>query len=96
MLWVTWLLLKGSWLQAEINLSSTAPSSGLSLGIFYAVGIVFGVSAGSILLFDIYRVASGQVKDQDLIMVRESEAVEELEELEKTRNEIVGRQRDLP
>ncbi|WP_418320848.1 TRAP transporter small permease [Piscinibacter sakaiensis] len=79
MLWATWLLLKGSWVQTQINLPSTAPSSGLSLGIFYAVGIVFGVSAGGILLADLYRVLSGAVGDDELVMVRESEEVEELE-----------------
>ena len=79
MLWATWLLLKGSWVQTRINLDSTAPSSGLSLGIFYAVGIVYGVSVGGILLADLYRVLTGAVRDDELVMVRESEEVEELE-----------------
>ena len=79
MLWATWLLLKGSWVQTQINLGSTAPASGLSLGIFYAVGIIYGVSVGGILLADLYRVLTGAVPDDELIMVRESEEVEELE-----------------
>lgn len=79
MLWATWLLLKGSWVQTQINASSTAPSSGLSLGIFYAVGIVYGVSVGAILLADLYRVLTGALRDDELVMVRESEEVEELE-----------------
>ena len=80
MLWVTWLLLKGSWVQTQINLGSTAPASGLSLGILYAVGILNGVSVGAILLADLYRVLTGAVGDDELVMVRESEEVEELEE----------------
>ena len=79
MLWATWLLLKGSWAQTQINLGSTAPSSGLSLGIFYAVGIVYGVSVGAILLSDLWKVLTGAVRDDELVMVRESEEVEELE-----------------
>lgn len=81
MLWATWLLLKGSWVQTEINLGSTAPSSGLSLGIFYAVGIIYGVSVGAILLADLYRVLTGALREDELIMVRESEEVQELEEV---------------
>jgi TRAP-type transport system small permease protein len=80
MLWATWLLLKGSWVQTQINLTSTAPSSGLSLGIFYGIGIIYGVSAGAILLWDLYRVLIGAVSDDELVMVRESEELEELEE----------------
>ena len=81
MLWATWLLLQGSWVQTQINLTTTAPSSGLSLGIFYGVGIVYGVSVGAILLWDLYRVLIGAVPDDELVMVRESEEVEELEQL---------------
>ena len=84
MLWATWLLLKGSWVQTQINLPSTAPSSGLSLGIFYAVGIVYGLSVGAILLADLYRLLTGALGDDELIMVRESEEVEEVEELKAT------------
>ncbi len=80
MLWATWLLLQGSWVQTQINLTSTAPSSGLSLGIFYGVGIVYGVSVGAILLWDLYRVLIGAVRDDELVMIRESEELEELEE----------------
>ena len=79
MLWATWLLLQGSWMQTQINLTSTAPSSGLSLGIFYGVGIVYGVSVGAILLWDLYRVLIGAVPDDELVMVKESEELEELE-----------------
>ena len=79
MLWATWLLLQGSWVQTQINLTASAPSSGLSLGIFYAVGIVYGVSVGGILLWDLYRVLTGAVGDDELVMVKESEEIEELE-----------------
>ena len=79
MLWATWLLLQGSWVQTQLNLTSTAPSSGLSMGLFYGVGIVYGVSAGAILLWDLYRVLIGAVADDELVMVKESEELEELE-----------------
>ena len=82
MLWATWLLLQGSWAQTLINLTSTAPSSGLSLGIFYGVGIIYGVSVSAILLWDLYRILIGAVSDDELVMIRESEEVEQLEEMQ--------------
>ena len=45
MLFADWLLLSGSWRQTLINIDDRAPATGLSLGIFYFAGVVFGVSA---------------------------------------------------
>ncbi len=77
------LLLQGSWKQTVINLGASAPASGLSMAIFYAVGIIFSVSTGLIVLHDLYRVLTGQVSEADLVMVKESEEQEELEELQR-------------
>lgn len=84
------LLLRGSWVQTRINLDTTAPASGLSMGIFYGVGIVFGVSVGLILLVELYRTLTRQVRDEDLVMVKESEDQAEFEELQK---ELAERER---
>ena len=73
MLFADWLLLKGSWLQTVINIDDRAPATGLSLGIFYMAGVVFGVSAGIMLLYDLFRVVSGQASEEDLVAVREEE-----------------------
>jgi TRAP-type transport system small permease protein len=73
MLFADWLLLTGSWRQTIINIDDRAPATGLSIGIFYAVGVIFGVSAGVILLYDLYRVISGQASEDDMVAVRESE-----------------------
>jgi TRAP-type C4-dicarboxylate transport system permease small subunit len=82
MLYATWLLLQGSWDQTLINWDVAAPASGLSTGLFYGVGIIFGVSAGLILLADLYRAVTGQLSDDELVMVKESEEQEELEALQ--------------
>ena len=55
----------------------------MSTGIFYAVGIVFGVSTGLILLYDLYRAVTGQMSEDELVMVKESEEQEELESLQR-------------
>jgi TRAP-type C4-dicarboxylate transport system permease small subunit len=73
MLFADWLLLSGSWRQTIINIDDRAPATGLSLGIFYGVGVIFGVSAGVILLYDLFRVISGQASEADMVAVRESE-----------------------
>ena len=73
MLWADWLLLEGSWRQTLITAGDSAPATGLSVGIFYSAGLVFGVSAGVILLYDMWRVLSGQASEDDLVAVRESE-----------------------
>jgi TRAP-type C4-dicarboxylate transport system permease small subunit len=83
MLYATYLLFVGSWEQTLINWNVVAPASGLSTGLFYGVGLVFAVSAGLILLGDLYRVITGQLSDDELVMVKESEEQEEFEELQR-------------
>lgn len=61
MLFVCWLIAKGSWAQAVINLDVTAPASGLSMAWFYAAGVVFGVSAGAILLVELIQGLRGRL-----------------------------------
>ena len=73
MLFADWLLLAGSWRQTIINIDDRAPATGLSMSIFYLVGVIFGVSAGIILLYDLYRVVSGQASEADLVAVKEEE-----------------------
>lgn len=73
MLFADWLLLSGSWTQVLINMGDRAPATNLSVGIFYASGLVFGVSAGIILIYDIVRVLKGDLTEDELITVRESE-----------------------
>jgi TRAP-type C4-dicarboxylate transport system permease small subunit len=61
MLFVCWLITKGSWAQAVINLDVTAPASGLSMAWFYAAGVVFGVSASAILLVELIQALRGRL-----------------------------------
>src|SRR4051794_7771470 len=67
MLFADYLLLTGSWQQTLINAGDRAPATGLSVGIFYFAGVVFGVSAGVILLFDLYRVLTGAASEAELV-----------------------------
>jgi TRAP-type transport system small permease protein len=73
MLYMCWLMLQGSWAQTLINMKTAAPATGWSQGWFYGTGVVFAVSAGVMLLLDLYKLVTGQVKDEDLIAIKESE-----------------------
>lgn len=82
MLYITWLIFTGSLAQARINFDVEAPVSGASVAIFYSAGVVFSVSAAVLIARDLWRVLSGQVADDDLVMVKESEEAGELEALQ--------------
>jgi TRAP-type C4-dicarboxylate transport system permease small subunit len=73
MLYVTWLLLQGSWAQARINWDVEAPVTGASVAIFYGSGVVFALAAGLVLLYQLWLTISGRARDDDLVMVQESE-----------------------
>ena len=79
MVYVTWLLFRGSWEQAVINVETTAPVTGLSMAIFYASGVVFAVSAAVLLVRDLVRTLSGRLRDDELVMVQESEELAQLQ-----------------
>ena len=74
MLYADWLLTLGSWKQTVITFADQAPATGLSVGLFfYSSGVVFGVSAAVILIYDLLGVITGRVGGDDLIPVKESE-----------------------
>jgi TRAP-type C4-dicarboxylate transport system permease small subunit len=73
MLYVTWLLFQGSLAQVQINADVDAPVTGMSVGIFYASGVFFAISAALLLLRELIRTLTGKVRDEELVMVQESE-----------------------
>ena len=81
MLYVTWLIFKGSLDQAKINLEVEAPVTGASVAIFYASGVFFSIAAGILLLRETWRAITGQMRDDELITVQESEDLAGVEAL---------------
>ena len=73
MLFACWLLFKGAYEQAIINLDSTSAVMEASMAWLYLPGILFAVLGGLILLVEFVRLLSGQVRDEDLVMIQESE-----------------------
>jgi TRAP-type C4-dicarboxylate transport system permease small subunit len=75
MLYATVLIVQGSWVQTRINWDVTAPASGLSMAWFYSVGVVFGVSTGGILLHELWRALRGELREDELVAIKESEEI---------------------
>lgn len=61
MLFVTWLMFKGSLVQTQLNWDSMAPVTGLSQAWLYASGVVFAGSTGVMLLLDLWKVLTGKL-----------------------------------
>ncbi|MCW2242324.1 TRAP transporter small permease [Azospirillum canadense] len=83
MLYITFLMLKGSWVQTLINRDVQAPATGLSMGLFYGIGVVFSLTTGGILLVELYRVLTGRLTEHELVMVVDSEEQAEFDDLHK-------------
>lgn len=73
MLLCCWLLFRGALEQTRINWDVAAPSSGASMAWFYAVGVVFGISAAAVLVNDLFKVLTGRLSVTELHLVKESE-----------------------
>ena len=73
MLFICWLLFVGSLNQAIINWDSTSPVMEVSMGLFYACGMVLAVSGALILVDRLLRLMLGKLENSELIGVRESE-----------------------
>jgi len=73
LLYILWLLLKGSWEQAKINWDVTAPVTGAPIAIVYFSGVIFAIFAGIIVVSELYRAITGKLDDDELILVQESE-----------------------
>ncbi len=86
MLYMTWLMLSGSWQQSVINWEVQAPVTGASVAIFYATGVFFGISGILILLRDLWHVLTGKLDDRDLLMVQDSEDLKQFDELNLERS----------
>lgn len=64
MLYATWLIISGSLTLVDINKSTVAPATNLSLTYFYSSGVVFGLSTALVLLARLLRVVTGKTQGQ--------------------------------
>ena len=79
MLGVTVMLFQGSLAQSRINRDVEAPVTGAPMAIVQLAGVVFAVPA-MLLLAEMWRTLSGRLRDDELVMVQESEDLAHVEE----------------
>ena len=73
MLWICWLMFRGSLEQVKVNWGTTSAAMETSMAIFYSCGVVFAVSGAVILLNHLWRLVTNQLAESELIGIRESE-----------------------
>ncbi len=73
MLFCLGLLFKGAYDQTVINWDTTSAVMEVSMSWFYASGMAFSVLSAPILLGELWRLLSGQIDDEHLMLMQESE-----------------------
>jgi TRAP-type C4-dicarboxylate transport system permease small subunit len=73
MMYCLWLLFMGSYEQFKVNVDSHSPVMEVSMGWFYASAMFFSVLGAPILLMDFFRLVTGQIDDEHLMLIQESE-----------------------
>ena len=73
MLYLCWLMFRGSWQQTVINRGTTSAVMEASMAWFYAAGVFFSVFAFLFILSDFWKLVSGQLSESELIGVTESD-----------------------
>ena len=73
MLYLCWLMFRGSWQQTVINWGSTSAVMEVSMGYFYASGLFFSVLAFLFIFSDLWRLLTGQLRDSELVGITESD-----------------------
>ncbi len=69
------VLLRGTWNQHEINATTMAPVTGMPMSWVFGMGYVTGIGISLQALHQLWRIFSGQITDEELVTVRESEEI---------------------
>jgi TRAP-type C4-dicarboxylate transport system permease small subunit len=67
------IMAKGAWEQVVINSGSTSPVMQASMAWFHASALMFAVLAGVIIVFELFKLATGRLQETELVSVVESE-----------------------
>ena len=67
------ILFWGTWRQHEVNASTMAPVTGMSMIWIFGLGYLCSVCIGLHALDTLQRIATGRIADHELLQVRESE-----------------------
>ena len=67
------MLFWGTWQQHEVNATTTAPVTEISMIWVFGVGYLTSLAIGAHALHALWRIASGRLRDDELVQVMESE-----------------------
>jgi len=67
------VLFWGTWRQHEINASMAAPVTGMSMIWIFGLGYPCSVLIGALALNKLWRIARGEIRDDELVQVVETE-----------------------
>jgi len=73
MLYSVWLIFSGSQAQTKISWDVEAPVTGWSMAWLPLAGLVFAVSAAVLHLLKLGKLATGRLREDELVTVQESE-----------------------
>jgi TRAP-type C4-dicarboxylate transport system permease small subunit len=73
MLYATWLVFSGALAQTRINLHVEAPVTGASMAFVYGTGVAFAALAALLLARDLWRILTGRLSGDELVMTQGSE-----------------------
>ena len=73
MLYLCFLMFRGAWQQTVINWGTSSAVMEISMGWFYASGLFFSVFAFLFILHDLWKLATGQLAESELVGITESD-----------------------
>jgi TRAP-type transport system small permease protein len=73
MLGLCGVLFKGAWEQVKINWTSTSAAMEVSMAFFFSTGLMFSVLGGWVIAYELWRLWSGQMGDDEWMRIKESE-----------------------
>jgi TRAP-type C4-dicarboxylate transport system permease small subunit len=80
MLFCNGLFFLGTWKMHELQASNESPVLGISMIWIFGIGYVVSIVMGSLNLNMIYRLLTGQLREDELVQVQEAEGLAEAEE----------------
>jgi TRAP-type transport system small permease protein len=69
------MLFWGTWLQHEVNATTMAPVTGIPMIWVYGVSYVTALGIGMQMLVKLWRVFTGQIRDDELVDIADSEEI---------------------
>jgi len=73
MLYLCFLMFYGAWQQTVINWGTSSAVMEISMGWFYASGLFFSVFAFLFILHELWKLATGQLAESELVGITESD-----------------------